>query len=353
MDLGYFINIIVPVVTFFCIYLIVVAALNLQYGYAGIPNFGIYLSVIGGAIITSVLPGRLLAAFYLSNTNLDFVKNNAAVVSLLNDKLQSDPATAISVLLLTITTSMVMGAFLGFIATFPAIRLKEDYLIMALIAMGETLWTFGVYFEPINGGRQEGVLLPDLFIWLGSPRLSGIAVLIFVSTAAIIVFILLKMITDSPFGRLLKAITDNESTAEHVGKNVTGVKLKVMMLGSAIAALGGTFHSIYLKASIVGAYSRADWSFWPWLMLMVGGMGNNLGVCVGTSIIIIARRLLIQYKDLFTPYLPFDVFYLEPILLAIFLILILFFRSGGILGEEFPVHIRGVSKTEEDVRKNK
>lgn len=66
----------------------------------------------------------------------------------------------------------------------------------------------------------------------------------------------------------------------------------------------------------------------------LGGAANNLGVIVGTFVFVTVRKLIVFYKDIFAPFLPFDVVWLDLILLGLALIIILIYKPGGIIPEK-------------------
>jgi branched-chain amino acid transport system permease protein len=323
-------------VTYGSIFLIASIALNFEYGLTGIPNLGLYLSTAGGAYIAGTLPGRLLKAIYLPGTKLDYINNNSEIISIINLKLVEDPLTAFLIFILTLSAVLVIGAFLGFLSVFPTIRLKVIYLMMTLVSMGEAIMLIGNYYTPIAGGVM-GILIPNLLIGWG--KFSFILTIII----SITVVLLMEMIVRSPFGRLIRAIREDEVAAESLGKDVKSVKMRVVILGSILSAIAGFLYALNSGAVIATSYDRTSWVFWPWLMMMVGGLGNNLGCVVGTFLIIIVRRMLIINKYLFESILPFRVIWFEPILLATFLLISMAFMPDGILPEKVAASHAGLN----------
>ncbi|HIQ30502.1 MAG TPA: branched-chain amino acid ABC transporter permease, partial [Candidatus Caldiarchaeum subterraneum] len=108
------------IAAFFGLYLIVNLSLNLEFGYTGIPNFGKMLVVLGGAYIAGYLPGRLLLSMAQIDPSLDYIADNALIVTSINSFLRSFPALGIGILLLTILIGAAVGAVLGFVAAYPA-----------------------------------------------------------------------------------------------------------------------------------------------------------------------------------------------------------------------------------------
>lgn len=103
---------------------------------------------------------------------------------------------------------------------------------------------------------------------------------------------------------------------------------------AAIAAIGGALYAFCTANVVATAYSGVSWTFWPWVMVILGGAANNLGVVVGMFVFVTLRKLIIFYKDIFAPFLPFDVVWLDLILLGLALIIILTNKPGGIIPEK-------------------
>jgi branched-chain amino acid transport system permease protein len=317
-------------------YIIAVTALNFQYGYAGLPNFGLVFSIASGAYVTGALTGRIAMWYYGIGSGLDYINDNTLITTMLNQKFAQDPIGGLLIFVLTIIIAMIISAGLGFIASFPAIRLREDYLLMVLIAMGEATRIIGVNYTPLVGGTLW-VNVPNLFAWLGTDSMY-IYPLIMIGIA-ILVFLLMQTIVTTPFGRLIRAIRDEETAAQFLGKDTIKVKMIVMMVGSALASIAGVLYATYTQSVIAAAFTRVDWTFWPWLMLLIGGKGNNAGGTVGAISIIFIREFIIFYKHDLEQFIPFSVIWLEQILLGLALILVVMFKPEGFIPEK-PTHIK-------------
>jgi branched-chain amino acid transport system permease protein len=326
-------------VAYLSIYLVATISLNFQFGYTGIPNFGLLFSIAIGAYTTGALTGRLAMWYYGIGNGLDYIMDNTKIITMLNARLSNDPLGGIFLLFITILVSMLFSAALGFIASFPAIRLKEDYLLMILIAMGEAVRIIGTNYTPLVGGTLW-VSVPNLFAWTG--LYSSYVVIILMIITAILTFIFVQVIVTSPFGRLIRAMREDETAIKFLGKDIIKIKIIVMMLGSSLASLSGILFSLYTGSVIASAFTRVDWTFWPWLMLMIGGKGNNIGAFIGTISVISARKLIIFIKHDFEVIFPFSVVWLEQIFLGITLILFIIFRPQGLLPEK-PTKIRGIN----------
>lgn len=325
------IQFLIDVTVFLSLYLIVTIALNYQYGYTGVPNFGLAFAVAGGAYIAGFLPGRLAYRMLMPNSNLDYVKDNNVIMVNLNNLLRQNPVLSIELLVLTFVVSIAVGGLLGFIGAYPAIRLRADFLMMVLIAMAEVVRIIGMNYEPLAGGTL-GISVPNMLAWTGIQR--SYIDLIFVAGIAVVVLLYSARVLHSPYGRLLKAVREQEFSAIALGKDIVSVKMGTMVIGSAIAAIAGVVSGIYLGAVVPPTYDRVEWTFWPWLMLLLGGRGSEKGVLVGTSSIVIIRRLVSVYKHYIQFMIPFNVVWLERMALGIVFLVIMVYKPDGLIPEQ-------------------
>jgi len=329
-------------------YLVISLSLNLEYGFTGIPNFGKVLCVSGGAFLVGALPGQLVVAIYGLADGLDYFDNHAQIMPRVNEVLARDPLLAMGLLALTLVFAMGVGAGLGFLSSLPAIRLKEEYLAMTLLAMGEILILIGDNYKHLIGGTL-GVFVPSFLGWIPGVTRSYILVAILVSIA-VVVFVYVELLTRSPFGRLVKSIRDDELLAQSLGRDVVSVKRKVIILAGALAGLAGAMLALTSGAVNARNYSRANHTFIPWVMVLVGGAANNWGVALGVILFMASARLIDVFKRELEMYLPFDVVWLTPLLLSATLLLVMFFRPGGIIRERHfqtlsPSDVRALTDT--------
>jgi len=320
---------IVDLLALFSVYLIIDIGLNIQQGVTGIPNFGILFAVAGGAYVTAGLSTRLALPILGIQTNLDPISQNVSVLQLVNPVLSSHPLTAILLFILFLIIGGAAGTIMGLIAAAPAIRLREDYLAITLLAFGEILNVIGAGYTPLIGG-PPGVDLPDVLAWAGEYRFYAASfVLLFV---AIVVYVIAGYVIKTPFGRTLKAIRDNETVARALGKNIVHYRTSSIMFGSMLCGIAGSLWAMYSTA-VTPTLARFDWTFLPWLMILIGGMGSNRGTLVGTAVVVTLNKLINYYKYAFVGILPFDIIWLNYLLLGIITVLILIYRPEGIIKE--------------------
>ncbi|MFD1344259.1 branched-chain amino acid ABC transporter permease [Litorisediminicola beolgyonensis] len=101
----------------------------------------------------------------------------------------------------------------------------------------------------------------------------------------IIVLVLAQLALNSPWGRMMRAIRDNETAARAMGKDVTARHLQVFVLGSAICGVAGAMMTTLDGQLTPGTYQPLRFTFLIWVMVIVGGSGNNFGAVLGGFLI--------------------------------------------------------------------
>jgi len=350
-------RLIVDIAMYFGLFVIVAMALNFQYGNAGIPNMGCAVQVIMGGFTVSALTTRLIFILVAGAgvglrtwaTDYDWVYNNFFNVDLTNKYLATKPILGISMLLFSIAVSMVLGAVMGWLIALPAIRLRATYLMIVLITMADAAQIFGRNVVQISGGTL-GMFIPDILRWYPGDRTVVTAVItLFIGLVSFFIF---RTMLNSPYGRLMRAIRENEVTVSSVGKNVIGIRRNILMFASGITAISGTLLAFYFSYVVEANYQRAFWTYWPWLMLILGGPGNNAGTFLGCALVTAMRRIIIVQKWLIESLFFFPVAYFESVLLGALLLLVIMFRPNGLIPEKL-LYIPGVNYTQmvrEDVK---
>jgi branched-chain amino acid transport system permease protein len=229
----------------------------------------------------------------------------------------------------------ILTGLAGCLVALTVARLKGDYLaivtlgfseIVRLVASNEIWFTGGT--DGISGipGPWRGKVSPQDFnlIYL------GLAAVVLAAT-----FWLCQRIRHSPYGRVLRAIRDDDQVAAVAGKNVLAFKVQIFAVGAAIVGLGGAMYGHY------NAYIAPE-SFVPLITIYVvlaltaGGTGNNLGAVVGALLVVFfleSMRFVVQYIDFLQ---AVQVAALREFLIGVALIVVLRFRPQGLFPEHAP-----------------
>lgn len=316
----------------FAVYLIVTLSLNLEVGYLGLPQFGRVLTVLIGAVVAGGISGRIIACSLGFPCGVEYTGyENYRMVSEISNIIARNPLLSISYLFITLVLAALLGGLIGYISAYPAIRLREAYLGITLLAFGDIAQVIAWNYEPLAGGTT-GVLVIDPFRFLGEYRFLGATLIIL--AIALVVYLYVELLTRSPYGRTLRSIRDAEVAASVYGKSIVKTRTYTLIIGGALSAVGGALWSMYTGSFKAITYTRLTWTFWPWAYMMLGGTGNNLGVLIGVLIFSIARTLIIVYKQEISVYTRISPEWLEYILVGLVIILIVLLRPQGIIPEK-------------------
>jgi neutral amino acid transport system permease protein len=148
-----------------------------------------------------------------------------------------------------------------------------------------------------------------------------------------IVFVSLQLLVKSPWGRVLKAIREDEEVARALGKNVFAYKLQSLMLGGFVAGLGAAF-SAWQLSNVYPDNFRTDLTFNTWTIVVLGGAGSNPGTILGAAIFW-AYSALTRDLDKVLPFLSGDkIGALRIMLIGFILMALMIWRPQGILGNK-------------------
>ena len=326
--------------------------INIQWGNAGIVNFGVMgFAALGGLanIIISMPPtqnaweaggeiiiiGLLIFAlsiifsiilFKKSNLNnrikylisFAFIISGYFIMRLLVDtpieKIEAiEPAKTGYLggfnlpVLLSWPVGALLAAFSAFIIGKISLGLRSDYLAIATLGISEII----IYFlknedwlsrgvKNVNGlprpvpyeielQSEEWVLKVSNYLDTPITELSSIMVklsysILFFAVLLIVLF-LLEIAVKSPWGRMMRAIRDNEVSANAMGKNIKQRHLQVFIIGSAIVGLAGAMLTTLDGQFTPVSYQPLRYTFLIWIMVIVGGSGNNFGSIIGGFLI--------------------------------------------------------------------
>ena len=336
MPFEFLIPILTQIILYFAVFLIVTLSLNLEVGYAGIAQFGRVLAVLTGAVVAGAVPGRILAYMAGLPWGADYANHlkNFKIVNTINQQiLVTNPGLSIGMLLFTLAIAALLGGIIGYLCSYPALRLKEAYLGITLLAFGDALQSFIWNYDPIAGATQ-GINVPDFFRWVGAGPPRFYAATTTLLGFAILIFLFIEALGRAPYGRALKAMRDSEVAANVYGKDIAGLRGRTLIVGGAVAAIGGALWALYTGSFKAITYNRLTWTFWPWAFMMLGGTGNNIGVLVGTLVFSTVRTLIYTYKQVLTQVIPISPIWLEYMLVGFAIVLIALVRPQGLIPEK-------------------
>lgn len=179
----------------------------------------------------------------------------------------------------------VAGGVLALLVGLLTIRMRADYLAITTFGVAVALQLVFQNVEPLTGGAFGIGSIPRPFAALRGEALPfGLANLALTVAVVVAVYLLLEHLLRSPWGRVLRAVREDEVAAQALGKNPVALRLQAFVLGGAVMALAGA-----VQAHFIGFIAPANYlpvmTFQVWAMLIVGGAGNNRGAILGAVLV--------------------------------------------------------------------
>jgi branched-chain amino acid transport system permease protein len=268
----------------FFAYVSISLTLNLEFGLTGIPNFGKVLFVASGGMLGASVMYRAALYIYGLHSN-DIFESSPIFSEKIQLQLVNDPLVALELALVLIVVGGLTAGALGYLASYPAIRLREDYLGMLLLGCGVLFSSITAFYTPVVGG-PENVVVPNLLVGFGSNEeyvMMGI-----LGVFAGIVFLYSERVLRSPLGRTLKAVRDNEVASEALGKDNVNVRRKMLVIASVLSGIAGALWVIYwsqegglVGGDVGGTFPRLLYTYYPFTIVILGGVASNIGVIIG------------------------------------------------------------------------
>jgi ABC-type branched-subunit amino acid transport system permease subunit len=297
--------------------------LNVHFGYGGLLNFG----QIGFALVGAYGMGISVATFGV-------------------------PLWA------GVLIGMAAGVALALLLGIPTLRLRADYLAIVTIATAEILRliTRSTAMTNVTGGTQgltgfggayaaANPFSQPSYSFLGLTFLRNDLWAIVVGWSVVALCVLLTfLLVRSPWGRVLKAIREDEEAARALGKNVFAYKMQALALGGVFGALGGIVYALATQSLTPDFYSPPQ-TFFAYAALILGGAGRVLGPVVGAMLfwflLSVTDGILRQATAGADPLITFigsqDVGAVRFVLVGLFLGLMMVYRPQGIFGRRREV----------------
>jgi branched-chain amino acid transport system permease protein len=296
------------------IYALLALGLQLNVGFTGITNFGQAGFMAIGAYTMALLTVKTGVGFY-------------------------------GALPLSMLASILFGLLVG----LPAVRLRADYLAIATIASAEVVRVVALNWDSLTGGTQgffcdnvTGKCFDDKWLDISDSITSVLQslgwsdpgslgpLLVVVAIAVLIVTVALRMTQNTPWGRVLRAVREDEDAARALGKNAFAYKLQSLAISAAIASVAGWFLAINL-ATVHPEDFEPLVTFFAYSVLILGGLANYWGVIVGSVVLwtlLEGTRVLKLFES------ESDSAALRFAIVGLILILLMAFRPQGMFGKK-------------------
>ncbi|MDZ8189665.1 MAG: branched-chain amino acid ABC transporter permease [Nostoc sp. ChiSLP02] len=349
--------------------------LNLQWGFTGLINFGhvafmtlgayttVLLSLKGVPLLISTLVGAMVAALLgliIGFATLRLREDYLAIVTIGTGELIR---LIINNQELPIGDAWVSGAFgvqsypIPF-STQPSLFFRFVMIGLLTLLAAITFWTLWRWIRTTQISRttdlgrkltnkQEfisrlgvgivlGILAAAIYIsgviglYNYNPKAGLMLVLLLVLA---VVFWRLEILVRSPWGRILKAIREDEEIPKALGKNVFWYKLQSLMLGGAIAGIAGAFFAWQLGAIYPDNF-QPQLTFDTWIMVILGGSGNNIGTILGAVIFFAYDAITREVLPRIVPLDEARLGAFRIMVIGLILMVLMIWRPQGILGKK-------------------
>src|SRR6202034_3031068 len=288
--------------------------LSQQFGVAGVTNFGfiIFEATGGSAAAALALPhDSANGGFqsYIGGWNLPF------------------PLPWIG--------AAIVGGLIALPFTFlVGRRLRGDFAAVGLLVTAVLLNLLVTNYRPLLNGDAGLSLIPQPLQGEGNPQSAGYE-WIFTVGALIVcaaVYLFVRRLTESPYGRSLRAMRDNDVVADSLGKNLLSLRTAMLVTGGAIAGLSGG-----ILVSYITTWSPAAWGYAETVVLVaaviIGGVGNHLGAILGAILVPVRFEGITRYIPNSNSLPPNLIPSLEWVAIGLLIVIFLWVRPQGILPE--------------------
>lgn len=183
-----------------------------------------------------------------------------------------------------------IAALSGIVIGYPAVRLKGDYLALATFGLGVIIYTIAKNWVSLTRGPMGLPGIPGFSVF--SFQLSGVlSYLLLVLIFVIVTIFVIRRVVNSPFGRILRSIREDEIASEALGKDTAKYKLLVFIIGAFFAGIAGSLYAHYITFIDPSSFTVME-SITILLMVIFGGMGSISGSIVGAMILVVFPELL-------------------------------------------------------------
>ena len=288
--------------------------LNQQFGVAGVTNFGFIIFQAAGGYAAAILALPDQSAnggfqSYIGGWNLPF------------------PVPLIG--------AAVVGGLLALPFTFlVGRRLRGDFAAVGMLVTAVLLNLLATNYRPALNGDAGLSLIPAPGGQQFSVQSSGYqwAFTAGALAACALVYLFVRRITESPYGRSLRAMRDNDLVADSLGKNLLSLRTAMLVTGGAIAGLSGG-----ILVSYISTWSPAAWGYAETVVLfaavIIGGAGNHLGAILGALLVPVGFEEVTRYIPTSNNLPPNLIPSLEWVAIGLLIVVFLWVRPQGILPE--------------------
>ena len=278
------------------------------------------LILIGIYVILSVSLNLIVGfAGLLSIAHAAFYGVGAYVAALLALKFHSP-------FLANIVCAVILSGLLGAVVGVPSLRIRDDYFAIATFAFQVITFSIMNNWVAFTGGPMglPGIPQPAIFGWGITTHYDFLIVIL---VLCIVTLWISHKIVSSPFGRVLKAIREDEVFAQAMGKNVASYKVLIFVIGAGMASVAGVMYAYFISFIDPTSFTIME-SIFIISIVIIGGAGNIWGSVLGAAVLVIlpeALRFLGMPSSIAAN--------MRQIIYGALLVIFMLFRPQGFIGE--------------------
>lgn len=227
---------------------------------------------------------------------------------------------------LSILVGVGVAVLVSFIVSLPSLRLHDDYFVIATFGFQMILFSVFNNWIDLTGGPLgiRDIPKPSIFGWTIRSQLGFLALALILGLFA---YALVGLLTSSPFGRVLRAIREDEVLAKSLGKNTLRYKVTAFAVSAAMAGCAGSLYAHYMNYIDPTSFTVVE-SILVISMVIIGGAGSRWGPLVG-AVVLVSLPEALRFVGLPNS----SAANLRQIIYGTLLLMMMMFRPRGILGK--------------------
>jgi branched-chain amino acid transport system permease protein len=289
------IDYLIILLTYVGFYLILALALNFQWGMTGMVNFGVAGFYGIGAYASGLLAERLGMPVALAM-----------------------PAAA------------VITACVGLLVSLLAIRLRADYFAIATLGFAEIVRLIALNESWLTEGPKGLKVFARPFAAIRDRETYALVYLGLVFAVVLVIYAVVETLSRSPYGRVLRAIREDDVVASALGKNVIRFRMQAFALGCAFMGIAGALFCHYIQTISPDTFMPMVTIF-IWMSVIVGGAGNNNGLLIGAGLVMMILEGSRFLNDFVHVLDAASLAAIRIIVIGVLLILAIRFRPRGLV----------------------
>jgi branched-chain amino acid transport system permease protein len=277
--------------------------------------------------------GTLIAIYTTLTISLNLLVGYTGLISIAQAAIYGVGAYVAALLALNYTSDLlvsffcasVIGVLVSLVIALPSLRLKNEYFLIATMGFQAIIFSLFMNLD-ITGGASGlyGIPHPTVF---GYPIRTSLEKFLAAVVLAAVCYLLALRITRAPFGRLLRAVREDQIAVASLGKSVFAIKFSIFIFSAAFAAMAGAIYSYAITAIDPVAFSL-DESVFIITLVIVGGTGSLNGSVLAVALLILLPESFkfLAIPDAIAPQL-------RQVLYGLLLVFFTRFRRQGLVGE--------------------